>query len=61
MTSRPQSRSGYHYALVCIDFISRYMEIQRVRRASAATFAEWLRTGLIPRHGCPTVVTSDRG
>jgi len=59
--SLPMSGGKYAHAFTVVDQFTRYAEAVAVESASAEAMAKWLITELIPRHGCPEIITSDRG
>lgn len=57
----PKSKAGHRWIIVCVDFLTRYVETAPLCTATAADVASFLLNRVILRHGAPRVVISDRG
>ena len=57
----PKSRLGNQYAVVFVDYLTKWPEAFPVQDQTAATIAHLLVTEIVSRHGVPTEVLSDRG
>ena len=57
----PMSARGNRYAVVFMDYLTKWPEVYATRDQSAYTIAKLLVEGVITRHGVPSVLLSDRG
>ena len=57
----PKTDSGNRYALVAIDYFTKWPEVRATQNMRAATVAQFIFEEIICRHGCPEVIQSDRG
>ena len=57
----PRSYQGNQYAVVFMDYLTKWPEVFPVSDQSAATVARLLVEEIVSRHGVPTEVLSDRG
>jgi transposase InsO family protein len=57
----PVTSRGNRYLLTFIDHFSRYPETIAIPSQDTETFARALVTQVFTRHGCPQVLSSDRG
>ena len=57
----PVTKKQNRYLLTFIDHFSRYPEAISIPSQEAATVARALVTQVFTRHGCPQVLSSDRG
>ena len=57
----PRSSDGNHYAVVFMDYLTKWPEVFAVPDQTAATIAKLLVEEIISRHGVPAEVLSDRG
>lgn len=57
----PKSRLGNHYAVVFVDYLTKWPEAFPVPDQTAATIARLLIDEIISRHGVPAEVLSNRG
>ena len=57
----PQSRQGNRYAVVFMDYLTKWPEVFPVPDQTAATVARLLVEEIVSRHGVPAEVLSDRG
>ena len=57
----PCSRRGNKYAVVFVDYLSKWPEVFAVADQSAATVATLLVEQIVSRHGVPAEILSDRG
>ena len=57
----PRSRRGHQYAVVFVDYLTKWPEVFPVADQSAATIATLLVEEIVSRHGVPAEVLSDRG
>lgn len=56
-----QSNSGNQYAVVFIDYLTKWVEVFLTKDQTALTIAELLVTEVISRHGVLQELLSDRG
>jgi hypothetical protein len=56
----PQS-NGYLYILVCVDYVSKWVEAVPTRDANSKTVIEFLKKNIFQRFGVPKAIISDRG
>lgn len=57
----PVSDSGNRYIVVFSDYLTRYPEAFAVPTIDAPTIADLLVNEILPRHGAPRTLLSDRG
>lgn len=57
----PRSRRGNQYAVVFVDYLTKWPEVFAVPDQTAATIANLLVENIISRHGVPAEILSDRG
>ena len=57
----PKSSQGNQYAVVFVDYLMKWPEVFAVPDQSALTIARLLVEHVIPRHGVPAEILSDRG
>ena len=57
----PCSQDGNQYAVVFVDYLTKWSEVFAVTDQSAATIAKLLVEEIVSRHGIPAEVLSDRG
>ena len=57
----PRSHQGNQYAVVFVDYLTKWPEVYPVPDQSAATIANLLVREIVSRHGVPSEVLSDRG
>ena len=57
----PKSYDGNQYAIVFMDYLTKWPEVYPVPDQTAHTIARTLVEGIISRHGVPTELLSDRG
>ena len=57
----PRSNSGNQYAVVFVDYLTKWPEVFAVPDQSAATIAQLLVEEIVSRHGVPAEILSDRG
>ena len=57
----PKSTSGNQYAVVFMDYLTKWPEVFAVRDQTALTIAKLLVEHVISRHGVPAELLSDRG
>ena len=57
----PKSRRGNKYAIVFIDYLTKWVEVFATPDQSALTIAKLLVEEIISRHGVPREILSDRG
>ena len=57
----PCSRDGNKYAIVFMDYLTKWPEVFATSDQTAATIAELLVEQIITRHGIPSEILSDRG
>ena len=57
----PKSNKGNKYAIVFMDYLTKWPEVFPTRDQSSLTIARLLVEHIIPRHGVPVELLSDRG
>ena len=57
----PTSRKGNKYAVVFIDYLTKWPKVYPTRDQSSLTIARLLVEHIIPQHGVPSQLLSDRG
>ena len=57
----PLSRDGNQYAVVFVDYLTKWPEVFAVPDQSAATIAKLLVEEIVSRHGVPAEILSDHG
>ncbi len=57
----PKSYSGNRYALVFVDYLTKWPEVLPIADQTAITIARLLVEQIVSRHGVPGEVLSDRG
>ena len=57
----PITWSGNRYIVVFTEYLTKWPEIFAVKNADAVTIARLLTSEIIPRHGAPRTLLSDRG
>ena len=57
----PRSHGGNQYAVVFMDYLTKWPEVFAVPDQTAATIATLLVEHIVSRHGVPSEVLSDRG
>lgn len=57
----PVTFSGNRYIVVFMEYLTKWPEIFAVKNADAVTIANLLTDEIIPRHGAPRTLLSDRG
>ena len=57
----PVSANGNKYAIVFMDYLTKWPEVSPARDQSAYTIAKTLVERVIPRHGVPAQLLSDHG
>ena len=57
----PRSRNGNQYAVVFVDYLTKWPEVFAVPDQSSATIARLLVEEIVSRHGVPSEILSDRG
>ena len=57
----PRSTKGNQYAVVFMDYLTKWPEVFAVPDQTAATIARLLVEEIVSRHGVPTEILSDRG
>ena len=55
------SHSGNKYAIVFIDYLTKWVEVFPASDQTALTIAQFLLEGVISHHGVPWELLSDRG
>ena len=61
MIQFPRSSSGKQYAVVFMDYLTKWPEVFAISDQTAATIAKLLVEKIVSRHGVPSEVLSDRG
>lgn len=57
----PKTSRGNQYAVMFVDYLTKWPEVFAVPHQSAATIAKLLVEEIVSRHGVPSQVLSDRG
>ena len=57
----PATWSGNRYIVCFIDYLTKWPEILTVKDGDAVTIARLLTFEIVPRHGAPRTLLSDRG
>lgn len=57
----PETDKGNRYIVVCVDYLTKWVEAKAVPIATAFETAEFLYNDVIARHGCPRRIISDQG
>ena len=57
----PRTRRGNRYAVVFVDYLTKWPEVFPVADQSSATIAKLLVEQVVSRHGVPSEILSDRG
>ena len=57
----PRTRSGKQYAVVFVDYMTKWPEVFATSNQSAFTIAKLLVEKIVSRHGVPSQLLSDRG
>ena len=57
----PRSSSGNQYAVIFMDYLTKWPEVFAVSDQSSATIARLLVEQIVSRHGVPVEILSDRG
>ena len=57
----PRSKNGNRYAVVFVDYLTKWPEVFAVADQTAHTIAQLLVEQIISRHGVPAELLSDRG
>ena len=57
----PRSRSGNQYAVVFIEYLTKWPEVFPTTNQEALTIAKLLAEKVVPVHGVPKELLSDRG
>ena len=57
----PRTKQGNRYAVVVVDYLTKWPEVFATADQSSATIAKVLVEGVMSRHGVPGEVLSDRG
>src|SRR6185295_5727204 len=56
-----KSSQGNQHIIVVIDIATRFCEAKAVRHQNADVTIKFLTENIILRHGCPSVLITDRG
>ena len=57
----PTSSKGNKYAIVMMDYLTKWPEVFPVKDQTSLTIARILVEQIVPRHGVPSELLSDRG
>ena len=57
----PKSKYRKHYAVLFVDYLTKWPEVFLVKDQSAPTIVTMLVEQIVSRHGVPTDILSDRG
>lgn len=57
----PESRSGNRYAIVAMDYLSKWPEVAPLPNKTAKLVADFFFRDIVCRYGCPREVVSDNG
>ncbi|XP_028800193.1 protein NYNRIN-like [Neltuma alba] len=52
---------GYHYILLAVDYVSRWVEAIPTKKDDAATVAKFIKSHIFSRFSIPRAMVSDRG
>ncbi|KAJ9542483.1 hypothetical protein OSB04_028989 [Centaurea solstitialis] len=52
---------GFTYILLCVDYVSKWVEAKATRTDDARTVSAFLRSNIFARFGTPRAIISDRG
>ena len=61
MVQLPTSSKGNKYVVVFVDYLTKWPEVFPVKDQNSLTIARLLVENIIPRHGDPSQLLSDRG
>ena len=53
--------NGFLYILLAVDYVSKWVEAKATRTNDSRVVAEFLRSNIFARFGCPLEVITDRG
>lgn len=56
-----QASRRYKFVIVAIDYLTKFVEAKAVRNIEASTVQKFIERRIILKHGCPTVLVTDRG
>ncbi|KAM7287887.1 uncharacterized protein ISCGN_031578 [Ixodes scapularis] len=51
----------YKFVIFAIDYLTKFVEAKAVRNIEASTVQKFIERRIILKHGCPTVLVTDRG
>ena len=57
----PKSKKGNQYAIVFVDYLTKWPEVFATKDQSSLTIAKLLVENIVARHGVPGELLSDRG
>jgi len=57
----PRTAKGNKYIIVAIDYLTKWPEAKALKEATAEKTAEFIYKEIICRHGCPKIISTDRG
>ncbi|KFD69419.1 hypothetical protein M514_18291, partial [Trichuris suis] len=57
----PLSRRGNRHVIVCVDYLTKWVELKAVPDTTAEKVRDFLIECIVARHGVPKKITSDRG
>ena len=52
---------GNQHLIVCIDYLTRYLEVKAVPSTDSASVVRFLKNRIFLRHGVPSYIISDAG
>lgn len=56
-----KTKNDNRYILVATDYLTKWPEAKAMKAATAENVAEFIYKEIICRHGCPKIISSDRG
>ncbi|KFD60669.1 hypothetical protein M514_27178 [Trichuris suis] len=57
----PLSKRGNRHAIVCVDYLTKWVELKAVPDTTAERVRKFLIACIVTRHGVPKKIISDRG
>src|SRR5688572_13531356 len=56
-----QTRNGNRHILVVTDYLTKWLEAEPMKEATAENVIQFIYEKIICKHGCPKIILSDRG